>query len=468
VLDRVRIVARPRSPWEAMDLGLALLRDQAGPVARVWAALAVPLMAALALACRRQPWWAPLLFWWLKPALDRPVLHVLAKATFGAAPGWRETFRAAPGYARRGLAATLLWRRLGGARSLLLPVWQLEEAGGPAYRRRRRVLLARGREQAGLLALVGLLATAVLVLAAVTGIGYFTPGGPGGWNLLAALFGGPGERLRWLDALLPLLAMAAMAAVEPFYVAAGFGLYLNRRVQLEGWDLELSFRDLARRARSRMGAGLVLAALLALAAPAARALQSVPPAPAGPARPEPKEILAEVLKAPEFASRRQDWGLRPRRASRPEAMRPPPAWVLGLAEALARGLRWLLPAALVLALAWAIWRYRRTLAQVLGTTGPEPAAAPERLFGLDIRPEALPGDLAGIALALWDRGDARGALASCTGAPWPTWPTTAGLRWGPPPPRRSACSWPAGTCRNRRPPISPGSWTPGRAPPTEA
>jgi type IV secretory pathway TrbD component len=35
---------------------------------------------------------------------------------------------------------------------------------------------------------------------------------------------------------------AAVAFVEPFYVAAGFGMYLNRRVELEAWDIEQEFR----------------------------------------------------------------------------------------------------------------------------------------------------------------------------------------------------------------------------------
>jgi hypothetical protein len=34
----------------------------------------------------------------------------------------------------------------------------------------------------------------------------------------------------------------AVAFLEPFYVAAGFGLYLNRRVELEAWDIEQEFR----------------------------------------------------------------------------------------------------------------------------------------------------------------------------------------------------------------------------------
>ena len=35
---------------------------------------------------------------------------------------------------------------------------------------------------------------------------------------------------------------AAVAFLEPLYVAAGFGMYLNRRVELEAWDIEQEFR----------------------------------------------------------------------------------------------------------------------------------------------------------------------------------------------------------------------------------
>jgi hypothetical protein len=34
----------------------------------------------------------------------------------------------------------------------------------------------------------------------------------------------------------------AIGFVEPFYVAGGFGMYLNRRVELEAWDIEQEFR----------------------------------------------------------------------------------------------------------------------------------------------------------------------------------------------------------------------------------
>jgi hypothetical protein len=35
---------------------------------------------------------------------------------------------------------------------------------------------------------------------------------------------------------------AVVLVVEPYYAAAGFAMYLNRRVQLEAWDVEQEFR----------------------------------------------------------------------------------------------------------------------------------------------------------------------------------------------------------------------------------
>jgi len=40
-----------------------------------------------------------------------------------------------------------------------------------------------------------------------------------------------------------LFAYAAVVLfLEPFFVSAGFAMYLNRRVELEAWDIEQEFR----------------------------------------------------------------------------------------------------------------------------------------------------------------------------------------------------------------------------------
>ena len=41
-------------------------------------------------------------------------------------------------------------------------------------------------------------------------------------------------------------AIAAIALVIPFHSMAGFALYLNRRIELEAWDIEISFRSIGR------------------------------------------------------------------------------------------------------------------------------------------------------------------------------------------------------------------------------
>ncbi len=46
----------------------------------------------------------------------------------------------------------------------------------------------------------------------------------------------------WVTAISLLCYAAAVLVVEPFFVGAGFAMYLNRRVELEAWDIEQEFR----------------------------------------------------------------------------------------------------------------------------------------------------------------------------------------------------------------------------------
>ena len=55
-----------------------------------------------------------------------------------------------------------------------------------------------------------------------------------------SLFAGEAALLaQWLASLAYMLAVLFL---EPFYAAAGFGMYLNRRAELEAWDIEQEFR----------------------------------------------------------------------------------------------------------------------------------------------------------------------------------------------------------------------------------
>ena len=144
----IAIGLRRRSPWEAMDLGLTMLQRWGRQVYLPHVLFAIPLMTA-ALAAGwwfERAWVALLAIWWMKPAYDRVVLHVLSRAVFGELPTTRAVFGAAKEWLRTGLLTALLLRLWPDtSRSFTLPVRQLEGQSGRAEHRARGRQLAEHR-----------------------------------------------------------------------------------------------------------------------------------------------------------------------------------------------------------------------------------------------------------------------------------------------------------------------------------
>ena len=96
-IDALTVVLRPRSSWEAIELGTALVRRNASAIWRPWFAVTVPvlLLANLAAWAAGVPAVAMLVVWWLKPVFDRIPLFVLSRAVFGEVPTTRTTLHSA-------------------------------------------------------------------------------------------------------------------------------------------------------------------------------------------------------------------------------------------------------------------------------------------------------------------------------------------------------------------------------------
>ncbi len=246
---------RSRTPWEALDLGLALIQKHRRAVYTAWLTAILPV-AALTLLLNvlfgrteedgGRWWW--LLIWWMKPFYDRVQLLVLSRAVFGRTVRWREILRAFPDiFWRSGLLRDLTWRRLHPLRSFHIPVWQLEGLKGKARRRRFQVL---GRNASGTaLALLFVCSTfeSILTIGCLGLVFLLIPPEliSSVSDMLTTLF--LSEGTFWLALIQGAAYMFAVSVVEPLYAAAGFSLYLNRRAELEGWDIELGFRTLATR-----------------------------------------------------------------------------------------------------------------------------------------------------------------------------------------------------------------------------
>ena len=77
--EGLSIALRARTPWEATDLGIALVREYAAPIWRAWACVVLPTALLLGLMCHMlgNVSVASLLLWWLKPVFDRIPLSQL-------------------------------------------------------------------------------------------------------------------------------------------------------------------------------------------------------------------------------------------------------------------------------------------------------------------------------------------------------------------------------------------------------
>ena len=247
-LEALTVTLRPRTSWEAAELGMALVRRHAGAIWKPWLLVTVPILVLLnAIGWALDLLWlSGLLMWWLKPWFDRIPLFVISRAVFGETPGTRQTVRAQFRWGARWWLPYLTWRRLGPARSLYLPVDLLEGGSGSEARQRRAALGAPVYGMCALLTLVCVNFEILLVIGTLLGAMMFIPFDylPDTFKALLESFT---EQPQWFNAMLNLVTWIAVSMIEPFYVGAGFGLYLNRRTDIEGWDIEIVFRRLRAR-----------------------------------------------------------------------------------------------------------------------------------------------------------------------------------------------------------------------------
>jgi hypothetical protein len=399
-LEKVAVALRPRGGWEALDLGFQMARQWWRPIWTTWLAFYLPV-AGLALWMLPKPIHAVLLLWWLKPVFDRVVLHVASRAVFGEPQGVRDTIRAAREWLRPGLLTAMTFYRFDLARSFALPVWQLEHQRGAEGRRRRRALASRMRGYAVWLTVVcvHLEWISMIALAGVIHMLQPSAGELGAQDDVAMGFWEAMAGWTLSDAG---YYIAAVSFIEPFYVTAGFALYLNRRAILEGWDIELALRRLDR--RLRLGARAAVLAVLLLAAFA----WFVPPPALAEEKSAQDEIRA-VLDSPEFSQYQEVTRWRYLGAEKERRERRLSAFWLHLGELfgnIAQQLLWIAAAILVVA---ALIYLRRFI--------PEPRVRdrsyrpPDALFGLEVAPQSLPGDIAGAAADLARHGRLREALS---------------------------------------------------------
>ena len=411
-LDKLQVNACIRSGWQALDLGFLMARAW-------WRTLFVaslmpmlPLTCLLLLVFWESPFWALLMLWWLKPFWERLPLFIASRLLFGEAPDVWSSMRSFP---LRDVLPWLLWRRFSIQRAFDNPVTVLEDLKGPARRQRLRVLHGKYSDVALSSQLVCFCFEVLLAFGIMLLFDFFVPDSFG---------------IRFYDSfddltlagewIMTIAAILAIAIVIPFHSMAGFALYLNRRIELEAWDIEISFRNIANRKRSSPSR----AALLPLMVLGVSLLGSFAPgnsqAADGHDRESASELIEQILQGEDFGHDRvvskwrfKDWG-----EGTPDFI---PEWfidfvewmvsVFGFGSGLMGFALWLKILLVLLfcgLLFYLLRRYRGPLSWLGKPLARQ--AAPEVLFGLDVTPESLPEDVPAQVMHLWEAGDSREAL----------------------------------------------------------
>lgn len=413
-LEDLTVVLRPRQPWEAVDLGCALVRRDYGRIIALWASTVLPVWLVLGLCLHDWPSVFGLVVWWLKPLYDRLPLHFMSRAAFGVRPGFVETWKQWPRLWSRFLFSALILRRLSFMRSFTLPVLMLEGQRGKAAWQRVKALATDGGSSGAMVTWVFYKLEIVVFI----GLWILTSDLAPATDMpsLMDLIDGadfPKEIQMAYTWYLNLVYLFAVTAIEPFFVGAGFGLYLNSRTHLEGWDVELTFRKIA----TRLQPFMVL--LLFFCLSASTLAKSVSPSPTPtPAvekkvEPDPVKVSAQkILQHPDFKvhSRNQKEFVPDHSdddGDEDESSSSPPMALL------MNGLFWVIVAALIAFVIYLIVVNRHLLSHGFraGKVNLPDRPGPRVIMGMDITRESLPADVVSASRSAWLAGDFRLALS---------------------------------------------------------
>ncbi|EJM64616.1 DUF4129 domain-containing protein [Pseudomonas sp. GM55] len=421
-LSDATVVISPRPTWEAMDLGVLLNQRHRRLLMTSWAMVTLPVFALLSWGLWDSPTLAVLIFWWLKPAFERLPLYILSKAMFGETPTLKQALQQWPRLLKPQLLASLTWRRLSLHRSFAMPVMQLEGLNGPQRQQRLQVLLQRDASAARWLTIIGahlegtlwigLMGLFYLLLPQQVALDW-------SWQ---SLISAATRDWRWLEHLTNAFYALVLVVWEPIYVASGFSLYLNRRTVLEAWDIELVFRRMRQRL-TRAGAALLIGVILLMPTP--HNVWAAEPA-ISPDSPRlldqpltsqaSRDSIKTVLEQPPFKNRETVTRYRfgedqPSAEARDDGKTP--QWLKALLKLL-EGQRFGALASLIEIVLWGtvigalgllIWHYRDWLQAFVSRRPPldikNTRPLPQQVFGLDLKSESLPTDIATIAESLW-------------------------------------------------------------------
>ena len=328
--NNTALALRRRSRWEAVDAGVLLWRDNF-PVLLLFYAIPFWLCAfGLRFIPDHYRYLSWFILWFLRPLFERLALHPVSIRFFERNAGIRRLGKGLFKTLMRGIIPDLSWRRFSPLRGALAPMRTLEgPSNGSNTNGRSGLSFRQAALRRSILKTGGLGFCRALTL----------------WSLAMEVVLFAGELLFFLitlDILQPGLFSGLLRTVDNWelyiytawcinamlmgslYVCMGFSLYINTRIDQEGWDLEIIFRNLTEKAKRKnpAWAALIVLLLVSVTVPQANtsAREAFPHSISDSSTASaqfindgdnvPLDVLHTILKSPDFGGERDGWGIR--------------------------------------------------------------------------------------------------------------------------------------------------------------
>ena len=221
----------PRSHFEAIDLSICVIRQWLKSIYLIWFGLTMPLLVTLMILMPND-YLSLILFWFILPVVEVFLLLFLSQCITTPRDSGKRQWTAWIGlfdrksifsfFARYGISLLFL-SRFSPTRYLELAIQLLE----------RQPLTWQRVKCFGIMEFICLQFSCLVIAIAI----FFSLHMTTFFLLPEFLYS------RWL---IIVYCYLSISLVTPFNVCAGFFLYLNHRIQHEGWDIELAFRQLAK------------------------------------------------------------------------------------------------------------------------------------------------------------------------------------------------------------------------------
>lgn len=424
-LDKLQIKASIRNGSQAIDLGYLLARQWWFHLILASFLPSLILFIPLLFIFSHSPILAFLIIWWLKPVWERLPLFYASRKIFNETISLGDISANLKLIFFNQFLANVLLRRLSLQRAFDAPVSLLENLSSISRIKRLAVLHGKYNESAVnnqfvifVFEIVASVALFFLVVWLIPdNLNFEIIDANDNFNLVS----------QWICSL---SAFIVMTLAMPFHCMAGFSLYINRRIELEAWDIEITFRKIANKRTKLLSSNLALIGLICICFLAIKPSDSL--AQINHTQDSSKDLIQQVLKGDDFGTQRKIEKWRFKSISEEEKPSLFPDWMIKLLKLIEEFinvnekkkngtdvpfLTWvdymkvILIVASVSVFIYLFYRYREPILQWHKKSPPSTKIDPVIMFGLDVTAKSLPDNVITEVLQLWQEHNQRAAMS---------------------------------------------------------